>query len=85
MIKDSIYEMVLRWTADGRALAVAWSGGGVSVWSTFGGLLMCSLGWDYGLNQDLSKYNPLNVYSMVIISHSSRYTRHCLIIKSALL
>ncbi|XP_077293997.1 guanine nucleotide exchange factor subunit Rich [Arctopsyche grandis] len=54
----------MRWTADGRALAVAWSGGGVSVWSTFGGLLMCSLGWDYGLNQDLSKYNPLNVYSM---------------------
>lgn len=54
-----------RWTADGRALAVAWCGGGVSIWSTFGGLLMCSLGWDYGLNADLSKCNPLNVHSLV--------------------
>ncbi|KAH9633226.1 hypothetical protein HF086_017781 [Spodoptera exigua] len=49
----------MRWTADGRAVAISWERGGVSVWSTFGALLMCSLAWDYGLNQDLSKSNPL--------------------------
>ncbi|CAK1550754.1 unnamed protein product [Leptosia nina] len=54
----------MRWTGDGRAVAVSWEGGGISVWSTFGALLMCSLAWDYGLNQDLSKHNPLVVSSM---------------------
>ncbi|XP_068620754.1 guanine nucleotide exchange factor subunit Rich [Battus philenor] len=54
----------IRWTADGRAVAVSWERGGVSVWSTFGALLMCSLAWDYGLSQDLSKHNPLVVSSM---------------------
>ncbi|XP_063540350.1 guanine nucleotide exchange factor subunit Rich [Cydia strobilella] len=54
----------IRWTADGRAAAVSWEKGGISVWSTFGALLMCSLAWDYGLNQDLSKHNPLCVSSM---------------------
>ncbi|KAI8420286.1 hypothetical protein MSG28_008819 [Choristoneura fumiferana] len=54
----------IRWTADGRAVAVSWEKGGISVWSTFGALLMCSLAWDYGLNQDLGKHNPLVVSSM---------------------
>ncbi|CAF4809206.1 unnamed protein product [Pieris macdunnoughi] len=54
----------MRWTGDGRAVAVSWEGGGISVWSTFGALLMCSLAWDYGLNQDLSKHNPLVISSM---------------------
>ncbi|KAJ0174251.1 hypothetical protein K1T71_010397 [Dendrolimus kikuchii] len=54
----------MRWTADGRAVAVSWERGGVSVWSTFGALLMCSLAWDYGLSQDLSKQNPLVVSSL---------------------
>lgn len=54
----------IRWTADGRAVAVSWEKGGISVWSTFGALLMCSLAWDYGLNQDLAKHNPLVVSSM---------------------
>lgn len=34
------------------------------MWSTFGATLMCSLGWDYGLNVDLVRNNPLNVMSM---------------------
>ncbi|RVE51421.1 hypothetical protein evm_003976 [Chilo suppressalis] len=54
----------LRWTADGRAVAVSWERGGVSVWSTFGALLMCSLAWDYGLSQDLGRHNPLVVASL---------------------
>lgn len=54
----------VRWTADGRAVGVSWERGGVSVWSTFGALLMCSLAWDYGLNQELSKNNPLVVNSL---------------------
>ncbi|CAH2042165.1 unnamed protein product, partial [Iphiclides podalirius] len=54
----------IRWTADGRSVAVSWEGGGVSTWSTFGALLMCSLAWDYGLSQDLGKHNPLVVSSM---------------------
>lgn len=55
----------LRWTSDGCALALSWATGGFSVWSTFGALLVCSLGWNYGLHVDLSKSNPLNVTSMV--------------------
>ncbi|CAH0724281.1 unnamed protein product, partial [Brenthis ino] len=54
----------MRWTGDGRAVAVSWEGGGMAVWSTFGALLMCSLAWDYGLSQDLAKRNPLVVSCM---------------------
>uniref|UniRef100_A0A023F237 Protein RIC1 homolog n=1 Tax=Triatoma infestans TaxID=30076 RepID=A0A023F237_TRIIF len=54
----------LRWSPDSCALAVAWSQGGISLWSTFGALLMCSLSWDYGLNSDLSLHNPLNIHAM---------------------
>lgn len=55
----------VHWTPDGCALAMAWQGGGFSVWSTFGALLVCSLGWDYGLHVDLAKHNPLNIIDMV--------------------
>lgn len=54
----------VRWTPDGCALVVSWSKGGIALWSTFGALLMCSLGWDYGLNMDLDKLNPLHVACM---------------------
>lgn len=54
----------LKWTPDGCAIMMAWSNGGISLWSTFGSLLMCSLGWDYGLHVDLSKNNPFNIISM---------------------
>ncbi|XP_026491638.2 guanine nucleotide exchange factor subunit Rich isoform X1 [Vanessa tameamea] len=54
----------MRWSGEGRAVAASWERGGVSVWSTFGALLMCSLAWDYGLSQDLARHNPLVVSSM---------------------
>ncbi|CAG9564175.1 unnamed protein product [Danaus chrysippus] len=54
----------MRWSGDGRAVAACWERGGVSVWSTFGALLACSLAWDYGLSRDLAKDNPLVVCSM---------------------
>lgn len=54
----------MKWTSDGAAIAMSWSNGGFSLWSTFGATLMCSLGWDYGLNVDLVRNNPLNIMSM---------------------
>ncbi|XP_069682235.1 guanine nucleotide exchange factor subunit Rich isoform X2 [Periplaneta americana] len=54
----------IRWTPDGCAMAVAWEHGGLSLWSTFGALLMCTLGWDYGLHVDLARCNPLHIHSM---------------------
>ncbi|KAG8239916.1 hypothetical protein J437_LFUL014962 [Ladona fulva] len=69
----------MRWTPDGRALALAWghvprdsplispggglkcedvrapTGAGLSVWSTFGALLMCTLGWNNQTTR-LNKY-----------------------------
>ncbi|XP_041984513.1 guanine nucleotide exchange factor subunit Rich isoform X2 [Aricia agestis] len=54
----------LRWSGDGRAVAACWGRGGVSVWSTFGALLVCSLAWDYGLSPDLAAHNPLVVTGM---------------------
>lgn len=58
----------IKWTPDGCAMIAAWGQGGIGMWSTFGALLMCSLGWDYGLNVDLQKCNPLHITSMVIYS-----------------
>jgi hypothetical protein len=55
----------LKWTSDGCALALSWTSGGFSVWSTFGALLVCSLGWNYGLHVELNKHNPLVITSMV--------------------
>ncbi|KAK9874059.1 hypothetical protein WA026_002414 [Henosepilachna vigintioctopunctata] len=52
------------WTPDGCALVASWTKGGIAMWSTFGALLMCSLKWDYGLNVDVQKFNPLQVLSM---------------------
>ncbi|XP_022920815.2 guanine nucleotide exchange factor subunit Rich [Onthophagus taurus] len=54
----------IKWTPDGCALVAAWGHGGIAMWSTFGALLTCSLGWDYGLNVDLKNGNPLHVISM---------------------
>ena len=31
-------------------LAMVWAGGGFSLWSTFGTMILCSLGWDHGSN-----------------------------------
>uniref|UniRef100_A0A182NNT0 Protein RIC1 homolog n=1 Tax=Anopheles dirus TaxID=7168 RepID=A0A182NNT0_9DIPT len=54
----------MKWTPDGCAIIVAWANGGISLWSTFGSLLLCSLAWDYGLHVDLYKNDPFNVISM---------------------
>ncbi|XP_066582694.1 guanine nucleotide exchange factor subunit Rich-like isoform X2 [Prorops nasuta] len=54
----------LRWTPDSCAIAMAWEGGGLAIWSTFGALLLCSLKWDYGLRVDLSHDNPLYIHTM---------------------
>ncbi|PSN48149.1 hypothetical protein C0J52_08719 [Blattella germanica] len=54
----------IRWTPDGCAMAVSWEDGGLSLWSTFGALLMCTLGWDYGLHVDLVNSNPMKICSM---------------------
>ncbi|CAL1266198.1 unnamed protein product [Larinioides sclopetarius] len=52
----------LKWTPDGGALAMTWEKGGFAVWSVFGALLMCSLGWDYG-SADVMK-NALKISSL---------------------
>ena len=49
----------LKWTPDGTALALTWSLGGFSLWSTFGSMIMCSLCWDYGIHvSDPVSQNP---------------------------
>ena len=64
----------LKWTSDGCALALSWASGGFSVWSTFGALLVCSLGWNYGLHVELNKHNPLVITSMVGKFSSSSFS-----------
>ncbi|XP_014479745.1 PREDICTED: guanine nucleotide exchange factor subunit Rich [Dinoponera quadriceps] len=56
--------LCLRWTPDSCAIALAWEGGGLALWSTFGALLLCSLKWDYGLRVDLTHDNPLQIHMM---------------------
>jgi len=58
------YVREMKWTPDGCAMVLCWATGGISLWSTYGNMMMCSLAWDYGLNVDLNKINPLNVISM---------------------
>lgn len=59
------YVREMKWTPDGCAVILSWSRGGISLWSTFGAMLMCSLGWDYGLSVDLALKNPLDIMCMV--------------------
>ncbi|EDV41297.1 uncharacterized protein Dana_GF23489, isoform C [Drosophila ananassae] len=51
----------LKWSPDGCVLAVSWKNGGLSLWSTFGALLMSTQSWDFGLNVDLLRNNPLKL------------------------
>ncbi|XP_072019324.1 guanine nucleotide exchange factor subunit RIC1-like [Amphiura filiformis] len=53
----------LRWTPDGCALALGWHNGGLSMWSVFGALLMCTLGGDFGNYSDSGRL-PLQIKSM---------------------
>ena len=55
----------LKWTPDGTALVLAWQLGGFSIWSTFGAMIMCSLGWDYGSHvSNPVEQNPLSIKSL---------------------
>ncbi|XP_014234303.1 guanine nucleotide exchange factor subunit Rich [Trichogramma pretiosum] len=54
----------LRWTPDSCAVAMAWSSGGIALWSTFGALLLCTLKWDYGVSDDPLRGNHFYVTSM---------------------
>ncbi|XP_055854066.1 guanine nucleotide exchange factor subunit Rich [Episyrphus balteatus] len=54
----------LKWSPDSCVLIVAWDNGGISLWSTFGTMLMSSLSWDFGIHVDLLRNNPLVVDRM---------------------
>jgi len=55
----------LRWTPDSTCLALAWAGGGFSIWSTFGTMILCSLGWDHGpLITNTMKQTAYNIMAM---------------------
>lgn len=69
------YVREMKWTPDGCAVMLSWSKGGISLWSTFGTMLMCSLGWDYGLHVDLSTKNPLDIICMVRTSYTSAWSK----------
>lgn len=69
------YVREMKWTPDGCAVMLAWSKGGISLWSTFGTMLMCSLGWDYGLHVDLATKNPLDITCMVCMGSIQLYFR----------
>ena len=46
-------------------LALVWAGGGFSIWSTFGTMIICSLGWDHGPSiTDRIKQAPYNILDM---------------------
>lgn len=60
---DSVRQ--IRWTPDGCAVIISWEKGGFSLWSTFGSMLTCSLGWDYGLvSSSTSVGSYFNITSM---------------------
>lgn len=54
----------IKWSPDGCVLVVSWEYGGIALWSTFGALLVSSFSWDFGVNVDLTKGNPLCVSKM---------------------
>ena len=56
---------VLRWTPDSTCLAMVWAAGGFSVWSTFGTMILCNLGWDHGPRvSDAVKKSPYNIQDL---------------------
>ncbi|KAK3740876.1 hypothetical protein RRG08_011338 [Elysia crispata] len=54
----------MKWTPDGTALALAWKNGGLSLWSVFGSLLLCTLGGDYSSSTDSGSLYPAPIVSM---------------------
>lgn len=56
---------LLKWSPDGCCLALSWSLGAISLWSTFGALLLCTLNWDYGPASDVpGTFQALKVPTM---------------------
>lgn len=55
---------LMKWSPDGCCLALCWSQGAISLWSTFGALLLCTLNWDYGPSQDLAGFEPLTIRTL---------------------
>ncbi|KAK7492934.1 hypothetical protein BaRGS_00015881 [Batillaria attramentaria] len=54
----------MRWTPDGTALAVAWHNGGLSLWSVYGSLLLCTLGGDYSCTKGHYELYPAPIVCM---------------------
>ena len=55
----------LRWTPDSTCLAMVWAAGGLSIWSTFGTMIFCNLGWDHGPRiSDAVKKSPYNIQDL---------------------
>jgi len=55
----------LKWTPDSTSLALVWAAGGFSIWSTFGTMIMCSVGWDHGARiSDSIRKSPYNIQDL---------------------
>ncbi|BFY99791.1 hypothetical protein BsWGS_02831 [Bradybaena similaris] len=54
----------MKWTPDGTALAMVWKNGGLSLWSVFGSLLLCTLGGDYSMLTECGSLFPPPIISM---------------------
>ena len=62
----------MKWTPDSTCLALVWAAGGFSVWSTFGTMIFCNLGWDHGPRiSDAVRKSPYNIQVQPLILHSS--------------
>ncbi|XP_033103586.1 RAB6A-GEF complex partner protein 1-like [Anneissia japonica] len=55
---------MMKWTPDGCALAMSWKKGGLSMWSTFGAKLLCTVGGEYGMSPQCCTKNPFQVQAM---------------------
>ena len=72
----------LKWTPDSTSLALVWAAGGFSIWSTFGTMILCSLGWDHGPRvTDNIRKSPYNIqdldwtaegYQLWVVNSSTR-------------
>jgi len=55
----------MKWTPDSTCLALVWAAGGFSVWSTFGTMIFCNLGWDHGPRiSDAVRKSPYNIQDL---------------------
>uniref|UniRef100_A0A8C4R7S6 Protein RIC1 homolog n=1 Tax=Eptatretus burgeri TaxID=7764 RepID=A0A8C4R7S6_EPTBU len=54
----------LCWSPDWSVLVVSWERGGLSLWSVFGALLLCTLTGDFGFSADGGRKEPMKFNSM---------------------